>query len=473
MAFWFWQRLCRARPVLWLWSECRKDRSSDNWRYTVAAGKAKWKSRLKVRKTHQMTRQGTRYNADPVGKLSRRAMLKGATALAAGYAAPGPIRALGQGRSNRKRLAYAGTYNSPVDGGAGNGKGIYLFEMDSMSGELTVIKLAAEARNPSWLSLDPSGRYLYSVNEISDFEGRGGSVSAYAVDSATGDLRLLNRVSSEGAAPAHLSVDASGRFVFVANYNGGSIAVLSILASGEVGPATYTQQDKDFVGSKMASNAPPGSFAISGHDRTHAHMIHSDPSNRFVLHTDLGQDRIYVDKLDRASGKLTPAGNPGYGSVPDGDGPRHFVFHGNGRWLYSLQEEASTVAFFLFDPETGALTSRQTLSTLPPHFRGTSFTSEILFSPDERFLYAANRLHDTIAVFALELDGRLTYVGETPTEGDYPRYLGIDPSGTFMYACNQRSDDIACFRLDRKTGLPSFTGQYTSIGSPTCIVFAG
>jgi 6-phosphogluconolactonase len=344
--------------------------------------------------------------------------------------------------------------------------------MDSIGGELTLVKLAAEARNPSWLSLDPTGWYLYSVNGISDYEGRGGSVSAYAVDSATGNLRLLNRVSSEGTGPAHLSVDASGKYVFVANYNGGSVAVLPILATGELGPSAYTQQDKDFVGSTMASNAPDGSFAISGHDKPHAHMIQSDPGNRFVLHTDLGQDRIYVHRLDPTTGKLNAVGNPPFVSLPSGDGPRHFVFHRNGKWLYSLQEEASTIVYFHYDPETGSLAQQQTISTLPAHFRGTSFTSEILLSPDGRFLYAANRLHDTIAVFSLNPDGRLTYIGETSTEGDYPRHLSIDPSGSFLYACNQRSDDITCFRIDRKSGMPIFTGLYTGLGSPTCIVFA-
>ena len=405
-------------------------------------------------------------------KPSRRELLKSVTALAAGCTAFGPIRALAQKKAVHKRLVYAGTYNSPVDGGAGNGKGIYRFEMDSRSGELTLVKLVAEARNASWLSFDPSGGYLYSVNEVADFEDRGGSVSAYALDSATGDLRLLNRVSSEGAGPAHLSVHASGKYVFVANYNGGSVAVLPILASGELGPATYTQQDKDFVGSTMASDAPPGSFAISGHDKPHAHMIQSDPGNRFVLHTDLGQDRIYVHSLDRDTGKLKAVGNPSFASLPSGDGPRHFVFHRNGKWPFSLQEEASTVVFFHFDPVTGSLASQQTISTLPTAFRGTSFTSEILLSPDGRYLYAVNRLHDTIAVFTLDPNGRLTYVGETSTEGDYPRHLSIDPSGTFLYACNQRSDDITCFRIDRNTGMPIFTGQYTAIGSPTCTVFA-
>ena len=200
-------------------------------------------------------------------------------------------------------------------------------------------------------------------------------------------------------------------------------------------------------------------------------MIDSDPSGRFVLYIDLGQDRIYLHRFDEATGKLTPVQGSPYVSLPGGDGPRHLVFHGNGKWLYSLQEEASTVVFFLFDPETGALRPQQTISTLPPGFKGTNFTSEILISNDGRFMYAANRLHDTIAVFAIRRDGRLSYQGETSTMGDYPRHLRIDPTGTFLYSCNQRSDNIACFRINRTTGLLSFTGQYTGVGSPACIVF--
>jgi len=417
-----------------------------------------------------MTLQNMRHEDNFRSNLSRRELLKGSAAFAMSYAVLQSTRALALGGNDRIRLAYAGTYNSPIDGGGGNGKGIYLFKMDTVSGELTLVKLAAEARNPSWLAIDPSGRYLYSVNEVADYEGKSGSVSAYALDAATGDLRLLNVVSSEGAGPAHLSIDAFGKYVFVANYAGGTVAVLPVLATGALGVAKYSHQDTGSVGSKIPSDAPSGSFAFSGHDKPHAHMIHAAPGNRFVVHTDLGQDRIYVHEFDRATGSLNPANTP-FVSLPDGDGPRHFVFHQNGKWFYSLQEEASTVAFFLFDPQTGDLHLEQTISTLPAAFRGTSFTSEIVLSPDGRFLYVGNRLHDTIGIFSIHQDGRLDYMGEIATQGDYPRHLSIDPGGNFLYACNQRSDAITSFRIDRKTGLLTFTGQYTAIGSPACLIF--
>ncbi len=405
----------------------------------------------------------------PFISLSRRGFILGASALTIAHSAISSALGLKGNRNRRRMFAYVGTNTSAVDGTA-NGKGIYLFEMNPPTGRLTLIKLAAETENPSWLSLHPSKPYLYAAHQIADFEGKSGSVSAYAIDRSNGDLRLLNTVSSQGAGPAHLSIDASGRYAFVANYFGGSIAVLPILPGGALGSATYMHQDQGSVGDKKPTNAPPGSYALSGHDAPHAHMIHSDPSNRFVLQTDLGQDRIYIYRLDDHAGRLTPAAIP-FVSLPSGDGPRHFAFHPNGRWLYSIQEEASTVVFFHFDPATGLIVLQQTISALPQGFAGTSFGSEIMVSGDGRFLYAANRLHDTIAVFSIDTSGKLIAIGETSTLGDYPSQFNIDPSGTILYACNQRSDQITSFRIDKKTGLLTFAGQYAPVGSPTCIIF--
>jgi 6-phosphogluconolactonase (cycloisomerase 2 family) len=399
---------------------------------------------------------------------SRREFVLGASALA--IAASPVSRAMkSQGRSRGKVFAYVGSDTGAIDGSA-NGKGIYLFEMDSSSGKLSLVKLAAEARNPSWLCLDSSQKYLYTVNETANFEGKSGSVSAYAVDPSSHDLRLLNQVSSQGAGPAYVSLDATGKYVFVANYGGGSIAVFPVLPGGSLRAPTFTHRDEGNVGSQKATSAPPGSFAISGHDKPHAHMIAADPGNRFVLQTDLGQDRLYVYKFAKDTGKLAPAATP-FASLPTGDGPRHFAFHPNGRWLYSIQEEGSTVVFFHFDPATGSMAAQQTVSSLPDGFAGTSFASGIRVSGDGRTLYAANRLHNTIAVFSIDNTGHLKHVGDTPTLGDYPPQFNIDPSGNFLYVCNQRSDQITCFRIEKRTGLLHFTGQYTPVGTPTCIIF--
>ena len=157
--------------------------------------------------------------------------------------------------------------------------------------------------------------------------------------------------------------------------------------------------------------------------------------------------------------------------VPPGDGPRHFAFHPNGRWMFSLQEEGSTVARFDYDSAAGKLTLRQALSSLPPGFAGTSFASEIMVSPDGRFVYAANRLHDSIAIFSIGESGSLALLGEEWTRGDYPRSFNIEPAGNFMCVCNHRGDSVTTFRIDRKSGGLSFTGQYTPVGSPSSIVF--
>jgi 6-phosphogluconolactonase (cycloisomerase 2 family) len=268
-----------------------------------------------------------------------------------------------------------------------------------------------------------------------------------------------------------MSIDATGKFAFVANYVGGNIAVFPILPDGRLDSACFVHKDTASLGSKQAATAPPGSFAVSGHDAPHAHMIQADPGNRFVLYTDLGQDRIYVFDFDHASGQLTPAATP-FVSLPAGDGPRHFAFHPNGRWLYSIQEEASTIAFFRYDAQTGALAHQQTLSALPEGYAGTNFCSEILIAANGRYLYAANRLHDSIATFAIEPDGMLRHLDDTPTQGDYPRHIALAPGDLFLYACNQRSDAITSFRVGEADGRLTFTGKYRSVGSPTCIVFS-
>ena len=199
-------------------------------------------------------------------------------------------------------------------------------------------------------------------------------------------------------------------------------------------------------------------------------MIQADPSGRFVLHADLGLDRIFVWKFDDKTGVLTP-NDPDAVALPPGDGPRHFHFHPNGRWLYSIQEEASTVVLFDYDALKGRLAPRQTISTLPPGFAGSNFCSEILVSADGRFVYAGNRLHDSIAIFSVSADGDLRFVGEEWTRGNYPRSFTFDPTGRLLLCCNQRGDNVAVFRADRGTGLLEFTGHYAAVGNPSIVVF--
>jgi 6-phosphogluconolactonase (cycloisomerase 2 family) len=409
--------------------------------------------------------------------ISRRSFLKASAALAGGsLLAPWP-RA--HAASGKPLIAYVGTYSSPlpiirpgqVDLPPGNGKGIHSFLVDRATGALSPHTVVEMATSPSCVALNAAGTHLYSANETAQLaENDAGTVSAFAIDPADGKLTLLNTVSSGGAGPTNISIHPSGKFALVANYFGGSVVVLPILPDGKIGERTDFKQDAGTVGPKQAKNAPLGSFAISGHDLPHAHQIKADPSGRFVLAPDLGLDEIVVWKFDDKAGTLSP-NDPPTVPFPPGDGPRHFDFHPNGRWLYSLQEEGSNIVLFDYDAEKGRLTPRQTLSSLPTNFAGSNFCSEIAVSSDGRFVYAANRLHDTIAWFAIGKTGTLTFVAEEWTRGDYPRSFNFDPTGNFLYCCNQRADHLTTFHVDKKKGTLTFTGKYTPVGNPSMLTF--
>lgn len=377
-------------------------------------------------------------------------------------------------------MAYVGTFSSPlkdmlptqVDLPPGNGVGIHIFQVDRNTGKMTPTGIYESGTSPSCLAFNAAGTHLYSANETDHVgEDKEGTVSAFAVNEKGDKLELLNTVRSGGAGPTYVSIHPNGRFLLVANYFGGSVSVLPILADGRLGEATDVKNDAGELGPTKATNAPAGSFAFSGHDRTHAHMIQADPSGRFVLHVDLGLDQIFVWKFDDQKGLLT-ANDPASVSLPPGDGPRHFHFHPNGRWFYSIQEEGSTIVLFDYDAATGRLTSRQTISTLPKGFEGSNFCSEILVSADGKFVYAGNRLHDSIGIFAVGSDGTLSHVADEWTRGNYPRSFNFDPTGNFLYCCNQRADNVAVFQVDRKTGELKFTGQYAAVGNPSIIVFS-
>lgn len=376
-------------------------------------------------------------------------------------------------------LAYVGTFSSPlqdvlptqVDLPPGNGRGIHVFQVDPATGKWTFREEVRMGTSPSCLVMNRAQTRLYSANETDRVGAdKEGSVSSFAIDPRTGSLTLMNTVRSGGAGPTYVSLDPSERFLLVANYFGGTVAVLPVLKDGSLGEPSDVQIDEGPIGPTRATNAPKGSFAISGHDRTHAHMIATDPMGRYALHADLGLDRIYVWKFDGESGKLI-ANDPPFVTLPPGDGPRHFHFHPSGKWLYSIQEEGSNVVAYEYDRMRGRLQAIQTISTLPDGFEGSNFCSEILTSSDGRFLYAGNRLHDSIASYKILEDGRLQYLGEVWTQGNYPRSFTFDPSGTFLCVCNQRSDNIAIFRVDPASGGLQFTGQFAGVGNPSCIVF--
>jgi len=413
--------------------------------------------------------------------LPRRWFVRSSIAIAAMISASAS-NALADDEGNRKRLplvAYVGTFSSPlqdtlptqVDLPPGNGRGIHIFHVDRKTGEMKPSGVFELGTSPSCLAVNADGTRLYSANETDRVgEPAVGTVSSFAIDRTSGQLELLNTVPSGGAGPTYVAIHPSGRFLLVANYFGGSVAVLPIAKDGSLGQATDVKVDAGQIGPTAATNAPEGSFAISGHDRTHAHQILPDPTGKFVLHVDLGLDKIFVWKFDDQKGMLIANDHP-FVSLPPGDGPRHVHFHPNGRWFYSIQEEGSTVALFDYDPSNGRLTHRQTLSTLPPGFKGSNFCSEILVSDDGRYVYVGNRLHDSIGIFSIGQDGELTYVTEEWTRGNYPRSFSFDPTGNFLYCCNQRADHVSVFAVNKATGGLTFTGQYVAVGNPSMVAF--
>lgn len=384
-------------------------------------------------------------------------------------------------------LAYVGTFSSPlkdtlptqVDLPPGNGRGIHIFEFDRKTGQASQRGELVLGTSPSCLATNANQTILYSANETdrinptsgaSDGKQMHGTVSSYAIDRKTGSLKQLNTVDSGGAGPTYIAVHPSQKYLLVANYFGGSIAVLPILQDGTLGRASDVKIDSGEIGPTRAVHAATGSFAFSGHDRTHAHQISTDPTGNFVMHVDLGLDKIFIWKFDLSTGKLSPADEP-FVALPPGDGPRHFHFHPNGQWMYSIQEEGSTVVVFDWDSKTGRLGAKQTISTLPAGYAGSNFCSEILVSPDGRYVYAGNRLHDSIVIYSVGQDGRLRYETEEWTRGNYPRSFTFDPTGEFLLCCNQRADHVAVFRVDKAMGRLHFTGNYLPVGNPSHILF--
>jgi len=401
--------------------------------------------------------------------IARRTALSGVVAAAAATALPAAAQ--------RRRTAVGGGVHAYVGGYTsaskppGHGEGIALLRMDPRTGALTPVKVFPSA-SPSWLAFDPHRRFVYAVNEVDDFNGgKTGGVTAFGIERASGELTQINAVSSEGAGPAHCSVHPSGRFVFVANYGSGNVAVLPVQQNGGVGTAVDVQGDQGPDGAPRPAEGPPGNFSISDHGNgPHAHMIAADPSGKFVIVNDLGLDRTFFWRIDEQSGKLTPNDPAFIPAASAGAGPRHFAFHPNGRVFYNLYEEASQLVVYDWNPQNAAVTLKQKTSTLPGYV-GTSFASEIVVTPNGRFIYTANRLRNTIAIFAVVADGRVRWLGEEWTRGDYPRNIALDPSGRFMYACNHRSDNVTVFRVNPTRGSLAFANLYVPVGSPAIITF--
>lgn len=343
---------------------------------------------------------------------------------------------------------YLGTYtNTPPS------QGIYLGTLNTNTGALGTLTLAGTIKNPSFVALSPNRRFLYAVAESPE-----GSVTAFRIE-ADGKLSLLNTQSSEGAAPCHLTVDSSGKNVLVANYNGGNVIVFPVQADGSLGVRTAIVP---YTGTSIHPQRQ---------NKPHAHSIYPSTDNRFVYSCDLGTDSIWSFRFDPAQGTLTPT-EPPAAKVAPGAGPRHLAFSADGSFVYVINEMNLTVTTFARDAKTGALTELQTVTTMPEGAprEGVS-TAAIVLHPNGRWLYASNRGHDSITIYAVGNDGKLTWIDNTPAQVKIPRCFAIDPTGQWIIATGQNDSAIAVLRIAPATGKLSSTDHKAAVGTPVCVVF--
>lgn len=360
-----------------------------------------------------------------------------------------------QARARKKRMhLFIGTYTGAKS------RGIYRAVFDPARGQISSPEVAAETPNPTFVALHPSGRRLYAVSEIGDFQGaRSGALAAFDLNPRSGELSLLNRQPTRGAGPCHLVTDRAGNFVLAANYGGGSVVVLRIREDGSLGEETAFVQHQGKSVNPRRQEGP------------HAHSINLDAENRFAFAADLGLDRILIYRFDRRTGALS-VNDPAFAEVAPGSGPRHLAFHPNGRFAYVINELLNTVTAFAYDPRAGALKEIQTVSTLPTGWEGTSYTAEVVVHPSGRFLYGSNRGHDSIAVFRVDpRTGLLTAAGHQSTLGKTPRNFALAPGGEWLLAGNQASDSISLFRVDEKTGALTPSGEPVPCPAPVCLRF--
>lgn len=353
----------------------------------------------------------------------------------------------------QKTLVFAGTYSQR------GSEGIYVFQFDRARGVLKLLQTVPGLESPTFITVDKSGRFLYSVNRgRADVNDKGGSVSAYAIDAKSGHLSGLNNRSSYGDAPCFIALDKTNKHAFICNYLGGNMLVLPIFTDGLLGVPT---DSKKYSGSSVNTDRQA---------EPHVHAAYPSSDNRFLYVTDLGTDKIYIYKFDPSTGRLSAADIPEL-MVHPGSGPRHMAFHPNGKFAYLVEELSSTVAVLGVTPETGALTMLQdTIRALPGSFAGANTSADIHLHPNAKFLYMSNRGHNSISIFSVHDDGKLSLVNVQDVAGKTPRNFMIEPRGEFLFVANQDSDAIVIFRIDSKTGRLKAVGKPVSIPAPACLV---
>lgn len=351
-------------------------------------------------------------------------------------------------------LVYVGTYT------VRNSQGIYAYSFDSDSGNLRLLGLAAETTNPTFLAVDRLRSLVYAVEETSNYKDQpSGALRAYTADLRTGRLTLLNEIASKGTGPCYIAFDKTGRYLLAANYHSGSIAIFPRLEDGQLGQASAFVQHQGGKPLTVRQQGP------------HAHAICTSPNNDLVIVADLGLDKLLLYRFDETTGRLADD-EATYGMVEEGAGPRHLAFHPNGRFVYVLNELASTVTQFAFDATSASLQTVRTVSGLPGGFRGHSDAAHLQIDALGRFLYISNRGHNSIAVFSVDgLDGTLNLVQHISTQGKTPRGFVLDPSGEWLLAGNEDTDSVAVFRISREAGKLVFVQLIPGIPSPAFLIF--
>jgi 6-phosphogluconolactonase len=354
---------------------------------------------------------------------------------------------------SRFYFAYVGSRTTRERNARGDGINVY--RVDAATGGWTHVQLVDGLLNPSFLALDRSGRFLYCVH------GDASEISAFSIDPERGRLTFINQETTAGKNPVHLSVDPSNRFLIVANHVTSSLAVLPRHEDGSLGKFV----DLVVLEGQIGPHRVEQPFAKP-------HQVEFDPSGRFVIVPDKGLDCVFTFRLDEVTGKLIAVDAPP-APAREGAGPRHVAFHPGGAVAYVVNELDSTVTAYRLDPRHGNLAPFQVVSALPDTFVGHSRAAEIMVSKDGRFVYASNRGHDSITIFAVDpASGSLTNIGCEKSHGRTPRFFTLDPSGAWMFIANEDSDKIMTFMVDQQTGMLSHEGEATQTGSPVCIVFA-
>jgi 6-phosphogluconolactonase (cycloisomerase 2 family) len=369
-------------------------------------------------------------------------------------AASALIAVMGLASSAQAMRAYIGTYTADpnVKPSTGHGEGIYLVDFDPATGAPIHPRLVAKSLSPTWLAMSADHKFLYAANETGGADpNKTGSVTAYAIDQASGALKLLNAVSS--GSPGICYVSISGKFVLAANYGGGSYAVIRIKPDGSLGERTDLVKPGGPLNPPGAADSQPGEFSVSDHRGSRGHMIGPDPTGQYIIGDDAGRDQIFVWKLDQNTGKLAQVSVT---KLMPGVAPRHFVFSHDGKHMYQLQEQDSRLS--VFDFAGGKLTQKgASISALPDGYQGSNTGSELLIDKAGKHLYFGNRQQDSIATFAIAADGSARKISNFSTEANNPRSLALDPSGRYLYSMNQGADNVTTFRIGAN-GVPKFTG---------------